>query len=227
MADKRLGCKWSRFWLGSDIWKPTHLKSRQMAAILSTVFDIWTKTSGFQMVKIIAMAFALAWPFKNRDIKWSDFRTPLYVYYFNYKAVLFFLPGMALSSPSSSVNANNTKSLERLSDRSYFKDWIRLGLINSDYVLSVAGSKLHGPTESFRVTTVNYRYSAVASYPALLLVPANGKVTDDFLKRYCRFHRQSRYFHAGQNRGGGVGAAPGATFKGVPIGFLSSKLNNC
>ena len=123
---------------------------------------------------------------------------------------------MVLSSPSNSVNANNTKSLERLSDRSYFKDWIRLGLINSDYVLSVAGSKLHGPTESFRVTTVNYRYSAVASYPALLLVPANGKVTDDFLKRYCRFHRQSRCVYPCRAEGRAWVSSPGRNnYKGA------------
>ena len=80
-----------------------------------------------------------------------------------------------------------------MSERSYFKDWIRLGLIGPDYVLSVSGSKTHQPTDSFRVTTVNYRYSVVSTYPALLIVPATGKVSDEFLKRYCRFHRQARF----------------------------------
>ena len=96
-------------------------------------------------------------------------------------------------SPSNSVNPSNSKSLERLSERSYFKDWIRLGLIGSDYVLTVAGSKTHQPTDSFRITTVNYRYNVAPTYPALLVVPANGKVNDEFLKRYCRLHRQARF----------------------------------
>ena len=111
---------------------------------------------------------------------------------FKFNFLIFCSVGLAHSSPSNSVNPSNTKSLERLSERSYFKDWIRLGLIGSDYVLSAAGSKMQQPTESFRVTTVNYRYSVASSYPALLVVPSNGKVTDEFLKRYCRFHRQSR-----------------------------------
>lgn len=95
-------------------------------------------------------------------------------------------------SPVSSVSNSSTKSLERLSERSYFKDWIRLNLISPDYILG-SGSKTHQPTDSFRVTTVNYRYSVTQSYPALLVVPSNGKVTDEFLKRFCRFHRQSRF----------------------------------
>ena len=35
MVKKRLGCKWSGFRMGSEIRKPNHLKSLQMAPILS------------------------------------------------------------------------------------------------------------------------------------------------------------------------------------------------
>ena len=35
IVEKRLGCKWSRSQMGSEIWKPNLLKSRQMADILS------------------------------------------------------------------------------------------------------------------------------------------------------------------------------------------------
>ena len=38
-VEKRLGYKWSRFWMGSEIWKPNHLKSKQMTAIMSKT--IW------------------------------------------------------------------------------------------------------------------------------------------------------------------------------------------
>ena len=34
-GQKEVGCKWSGFRMGSEILKPNHLKSRQMAAILS------------------------------------------------------------------------------------------------------------------------------------------------------------------------------------------------
>ena len=64
-------------------------------------FEIWKKVldfkwSGFQMVGTIARAKAQAWPFENRtiwnptfkksgfhmfpDFKWSDYRSPLYLY---------------------------------------------------------------------------------------------------------------------------------------------------
>ena len=34
---KRLVCTWSRFQMGTEIWKPKHLKSEQMAGILSKI----------------------------------------------------------------------------------------------------------------------------------------------------------------------------------------------
>ena len=60
-------------------------------------------------------------------------------------------------------------------DRSYYKDWIRLGLIPPDYNLTGTKGQTYastGQNESFRVTTVNYRYAVAVTYPALLLVPA-------------------------------------------------------
>ena len=39
MVKKRLGCKWSWFWKGAEIQKPNHLKSGQMATIMSKT--IW------------------------------------------------------------------------------------------------------------------------------------------------------------------------------------------
>ena len=50
MVKKKLGCKWYGFQMGSEIWKPNHLKSRQTDAILSKTFEIRTKMSGYQMV---------------------------------------------------------------------------------------------------------------------------------------------------------------------------------
>ena len=94
--EKRLGCKWSRFQMGSEIRKPNHLKSEQMAPFCQKPFDVGTKTSWFIMVWLLNgwdYSIAKARPFKNRtiwnmtfkksifqmfpDCKWSDFRSPL------------------------------------------------------------------------------------------------------------------------------------------------------
>ena len=72
-------------------------------------------------------------------------------------------------------NSSSSKTLERLMERSYYKDWVRLGLISPDYNLAVTKGQAYVSSmqnESFRVTTVNYRYTLANTYPALLLVPA-------------------------------------------------------
>ena len=95
---------------------------------------------------------------------------------------------------TSSSSNSTSKTLERMMDRSYFKDWIRQGLIAPDYNLAMNKGQTYSSSmssEPFRVTTVNHRYSLANTYPALLLVPA--KITDESLKRYARLHRQSRF----------------------------------
>ncbi len=74
-----------------------------------------------------------------------------------------------------SSSSSASKTLERMMDRSYFKDWIRLGLIPADYNLTTSKGQAYSSTmanEPFRVTTINYRYSVAPTYPALLLVPS-------------------------------------------------------
>ena len=100
----------------------------------------------------------------------------------------------ALAAIVQTTTSSSSKTLERMMDRSYYKDWIRLGLIPNDYNLAGTKGQTYasaGQNESFRVTTVNYRYSVAPTYPALLLVPA--RVADESLKRYARLHRQSRF----------------------------------
>ena len=46
-VEKRLGFEWSGFQMGSEIRKPKHLESGQMAAILSKNIEIWTETYRF------------------------------------------------------------------------------------------------------------------------------------------------------------------------------------
>ena len=46
------------------------------------------------------------------------------------------------------------------------------------------------PTETTRISVVNYKFSLARSLPALLVVP--GKISDDNLKRLCKIHKQNR-----------------------------------
>ncbi|QQP48749.1 Uncharacterized protein FKW44_009166, partial [Caligus rogercresseyi] len=88
---------------------------------------------------------------------------------------------------------NNSKTLERLVERSYFKDWVRQGMIPGNYSIAShnkssshsntlngrPNNELHPDVTEFRVSSVNHRYSLCQTYPALLLVPA--KISNDSL----------------------------------------------
>jgi hypothetical protein len=63
--------------------------------------------------------------------------------------------GLSTGSPLSS---SNTKSLERLSERSYFKDWVRLKLISADSMSSGTSKGQIQAAEPCRLTTINDRY---------------------------------------------------------------------
>ena len=84
MVQRRLGCKWSGFWMGSEIRKLNHLKSGQMANILSKT--IWNLDRNVQFLngwEFTKQWGSEIWPFeippsKSLDFKWSDFRSPLY-----------------------------------------------------------------------------------------------------------------------------------------------------
>lgn len=93
------------------------------------------------------------------------------------------------TGPPSSVAPpapTDAKTLERLVERSYVKDWQRLGLCSSNN----SPSNLKQKSEQFRLTTVNTLYMMCRSYPALLVVPS--AVTDESIRRFCRCYRQGR-----------------------------------
>lgn len=57
------------------------------------------------------------------------------------------------------VNANDTKSMERLMERRSVKDYVRIGLVSSS-VPQISGMNSRGmKSDTFRVTTVNSNYS--------------------------------------------------------------------
>ena len=90
MVKNRLVCKYCRFWMDTEIQKPSHSKSRQLVAILSKNHFIknhfiknhlksWQKWpdfewSWFQMVGIIAIAR----PFENQTIWNPTIWNPLF-----------------------------------------------------------------------------------------------------------------------------------------------------
>ena len=96
-------------------------------------------------------------------------------------------------------SSSNTKTLERIMERSYFRDWLRLKLIPAEYTISatssggksVGGGAAAGGEAAFRVSTINFRYQLAMTYPALLLVPS--RISDESLRRYARCHRHSRF----------------------------------
>ncbi|BES90651.1 Myotubularin protein [Nesidiocoris tenuis] len=77
-------------------------------------------------------------------------------------------------------------SLERVTDRSYVRDWVRLGLVHS----SPASPNSLAHKEQFRVSNVNSGYLLCRTYPALLVMPTN--VTDDSIRRFSRCYRHNR-----------------------------------
>lgn len=80
----------------------------------------------------------------------------------------------------------DSKTLERLAERSYVRDWQRLGLCNANSSPTNAKSA----TEQFRLTAVNTIYMMCRTYPALLLMPSS--VPDESIRRFCRCYRQGR-----------------------------------
>ena len=111
-------------------------------------------------------------------------------------------------SPESSIDRKSSKNngmftmsgmktLEQHKKTSYYMDWQRIGLLiaTSDVNGSSRSGGLAGPAgnqgQAVRITKVNCTYSVAQSYPSLFIVPAN--LTDDAIKRYSRFHRQSRF----------------------------------
>nr|CAD7393185.1 unnamed protein product [Timema cristinae] len=94
----------------------------------------------------------------------------------------FEIPRSVLVPPA----PTDAKTLERLSERSYVRDWYRLGLVSSTHTTS--NNRQH--SEPFRITTVNSQYMMCKSYPALLVMPVG--VTDDSIRRFCRCYRTNR-----------------------------------
>ena len=96
MVKKRLVCKCSGFQMGSEVWKPDHLKNGQLATILSKT--IWNLDKIVLILNVPVfklsrpLALAIAWHFKPSiwnlifkksrfqmfsDFEWSNFRSPL------------------------------------------------------------------------------------------------------------------------------------------------------
>jgi len=97
-----------------------------------------------------------------------------------------------MTVPSVTISHNlptlDSKGLEKLAEKRYYKDWLRLGLGNLDLVSIKVTAQ---PAESTRISVVNHRFGVARSLPSLLVVP--GRISDDSLKRFCKVHKQSRF----------------------------------
>lgn len=68
------------------------------------------------------------------------------------------------------------KDVERLKDRSYVKDWLRLGLGD--------------PQSGYRITAANCNYSLCASYPAMIVCPK--ELNDESLRNLAKCYKNQR-----------------------------------
>ena len=81
------------------------------------------------------------------------------------------------------------KTLERVVERSYCKDFQRLNLASTPNISgTLTPGKIKG--DSFRISTANSNYNLCRSYPALLVVPTH--LSDDSLRRVSRCYRHGR-----------------------------------
>lgn len=105
------------------------------------------------------------------------------------------------SASRNNLNANNAagllqqhmadpKTLERVVERSYCKDYQRLNLAASP---NMTGTLTPGKVkaDSFRISTANSQYHLCRTYPALLVVPNH--MSDDSLRRVARCYRHGRF----------------------------------
>lgn len=86
-------------------------------------------------------------------------------------------------------NVSDPKTLERVTERSYVRDWIRLGLAPKNTSSNNIGQK-NNNKEPFKITTLNSAYLMCRSYPALWVVPSI--ISDDSIRRFYRNYRHSR-----------------------------------
>lgn len=79
------------------------------------------------------------------------------------------------------------RSLEKMSDTVYSRDWQRLhlGALGTNSTIS------RGRPEGFRISSVNLGYTVCRSYPALVVVPQS--VPDDSIRKLSRCYRHARF----------------------------------
>lgn len=63
----------------------------------------------------------------------------------------------ALNTPNIVSNGSDPKTLERVTERSYVRDWIRLGLVPKNTSSTNIGQK-NNNKEPFKITTLNSAY---------------------------------------------------------------------
>lgn len=96
------------------------------------------------------------------------------------------------SPMNTSLNsASDSKSMEKLMERSYYKDWKRMGLGTLHKTVNLNASTILSKAESFRISYVNCNYMICRSYPALLVVP--NLISEESIKKVARCYRSGRF----------------------------------
>lgn len=97
-----------------------------------------------------------------------------------------FPTGTLISSPPA-----DAKTMERITERSYYKDYRRLGLNCPNRNAANSAASILNKIDSFRISSVNMSYTVCRTYPALVVVPA--LTTDENIKRICKGYRGNRF----------------------------------
>lgn len=101
-------------------------------------------------------------------------------------------PSTSLTSVAHNSVTNDSKSMERMMERTYYKDWKRIGLgILLPKSTNSSASSILQKAESFRISFANSLYAMCRSYPALVVVP--NVITDDSIKKVARCYRGGRF----------------------------------
>ena len=91
---------------------------------------------------------------------------------------------------------NDVRTLDKLQEMSYVRDYQRLGLgtIKDHYSFGSSQSKLirsNTTKDTFRISTVNLNYSVSKSYPGLIVVPS--VISDESIRKSSRCYRHGRF----------------------------------
>lgn len=107
----------------------------------------------------------------------------------SHRRFIFLSPAPHIIINQASIN-NSSKSLEKLAEMSYVKDFSRLGLGHFRHNEGKQSYRFH-TTENYRISSVNSSYTVCRSYPGLVVLPYH--ISDSAVHKLARCYRHNRF----------------------------------